>query len=69
MCDLCDGDPQCVKWCSNGTLKYVTLAELRETGGYEQNFDEPYTKDFGPPHTPYEGATQTFEKVYPNLKK
>ncbi len=69
MCDLCNGDPQCVKWCSNGTLRYVSLAALKEAGGHEQNFEEAYTKDFGPPHTPYEGANQTFERVYPNLKK
>ena len=22
ICDLCNGDPQCVKWCSEGVLKY-----------------------------------------------
>ena len=22
ICDLCDGDPQCVKWCAEETLKY-----------------------------------------------
>ena len=68
-CDLCEGDPQCVKWCSNGTLKYVSLAELKEVGSYQQDFYEPYTKDFGPPHTQYLGSTQTFEKVYPNKQK
>lgn len=68
-CDLCGGDPQCVKWCSNGTLKYVSLSELKEVGSYQQDFYEPYTKDFGPPHILYQGSTQTFEKVYPNKQK
>lgn len=28
MCDLCDGDPQCVKLCSAGALEYVELEEM-----------------------------------------
>lgn len=27
-CDLCHGDPLCVRWCPNGALKFKTLAEL-----------------------------------------
>ncbi len=27
-CDTCDGDPACVKACSNGALKYVTSANI-----------------------------------------
>ncbi len=27
-CDLCDGDPQCVKHCSYGALQYVDVSEL-----------------------------------------
>jgi Fe-S-cluster-containing hydrogenase component 2 len=69
-CDLCGGDPQCVKWCSNGALKYSTLANIRQMG-YEQNFSEPYTKNFGPPPpTDYlKGGEATFEKSYPYLTK
>jgi len=69
MCDLCGGNPQCVEWCSNGTLKYVSASELKKVGSYEQDFNEPYTKDFGPPHTLFKGSTQTFEKVYPDKEK
>ena len=25
ICDLCDGDPQCVKWCPEGVLKYEAV--------------------------------------------
>jgi carbon-monoxide dehydrogenase iron sulfur subunit len=35
MCDLCEGDPQCVEWCPEGALDLVTREEfdknLRET--------------------------------------
>jgi len=68
-CDLCEGDPQCVKWCSNGALRYASLAQLKEAGSYQQDFDELYDKDFGPPHIPFQGSTQTFEKIYPNIQK
>ena len=68
-CDLCAGEPQCVKWCSNGALKYASLAELKETGSYEQSFSELYDKDFGPVHIPFQGSKQTFEKAYPYKQK
>lgn len=68
-CDLCQDDPQCVKWCSNGALKYSSLAKLKEAGSYQQDFEEPYTKDFGAPHIPFGGAEQTFEKIYPSKEK
>ena len=69
-CDLCGGDPQCVKWCSNGALKYITLSEMREAGWkYQQEFYEPYTKDFGPDFTKYEGYKLTFEKAYPRKQE
>lgn len=25
ICDLCGGDPRCVKWCSEEVLKYMTV--------------------------------------------
>jgi carbon-monoxide dehydrogenase iron sulfur subunit len=25
ICDLCNGDPQCVKWCSPGVLRYEAV--------------------------------------------
>ncbi|TET89283.1 MAG: 4Fe-4S dicluster domain-containing protein [Methanomassiliicoccales archaeon] len=29
-CDLCDGDPECVKWCFTGAIRYVeSLEEYR----------------------------------------
>lgn len=31
MCDLCDGDPACVKLCVQGALRYVGQAKPRET--------------------------------------
>lgn len=27
-CDLCHGDPLCVRWCPNGALKFKTIAEF-----------------------------------------
>lgn len=66
-CDLCGGDPQCVTWCSNRALKYITLSELKETGSYQQDFYEPYTKNFGPHYTSYQGYKVTFKKAYPYL--
>jgi hypothetical protein len=45
------------------------LAELREVGSYQQDFYEPYAKDFGPPYIPFQGSTQTFEKIYPDKEK
>lgn len=66
-CDLCNGDPQCVKWCSNGALKYVPLAQLRDHG-YEQNFTEPYSKDRGPACWSSNVSQETFQAVYPNKK-
>ena len=67
-CDLCGGHPQCVKWCSNGALKYVGLSEIREGGEFSQEFTEPYTKDFGPDFTPHEGQKVTFKTAYPYLQ-
>jgi carbon-monoxide dehydrogenase iron sulfur subunit len=37
ICDLCGGDPQCVKWCSEGTIKF-------------EEVPEPVAAPAGPPH-------------------
>ena len=38
-CDLCDGDPACVKACSHGALKYLTAARIyNEIGNLEDLF-------------------------------
>jgi len=38
-CDLCGGDPACVKACSPGALKYLTTARIyNEVGGLEDLF-------------------------------
>ncbi len=29
-CDLCDGDPQCVRFCTTGTVKYVEPDEISQ---------------------------------------
>jgi Fe-S-cluster-containing hydrogenase component 2 len=29
-CDLCDGDPKCVKFCSSGAIQFVDPAESPE---------------------------------------
>ena len=29
-CDLCDGDPQCVKYCPEEALHYMTAKEFAE---------------------------------------
>jgi len=31
VCDLCNGEPECVKRCSTGALKYGAYPESRET--------------------------------------
>jgi len=28
-CDLCRGDPECVKWCFTGAIKYVEVEDFR----------------------------------------
>ena len=66
-CDLCGGDPECVKWCANRSLRYITLTEMKEIGSYQQNFKEPYTKEFGPHYSSREGYKVTFKKAYPYL--
>jgi len=61
-CDLCKGSPECVKWCPNGSLKYVTRAEFVEKGGkHRQSFVEAYEKDFGPAFKPFEGVKWRFK--------
>ena len=38
-CDLCDGDPACVKACSHGALKHLTTARIyNEAGNLEDLF-------------------------------
>jgi Fe-S-cluster-containing dehydrogenase component len=65
-CDLCGGEPQCVRWCPNGSLRYVLLHEFNELGRcYSLNFNEAYTKDFGPSFEPFQGNKRTFNRVYP----
>ncbi len=29
-CDLCDGDPQCVRFCTTGALRYVEASEINK---------------------------------------
>jgi Fe-S-cluster-containing hydrogenase component 2 len=65
-CDLCGGEPKCVKWCANAALTYVGLDDLRAKG-YEQNFWRPYKKDFGPDLDYLEGGNLTFKNCYPEL--
>ena len=28
-CDLCEGDPECVKWCTTNAISYVDMEESR----------------------------------------
>jgi Fe-S-cluster-containing dehydrogenase component len=66
-CDLCGMDPQCVRWCPNGAIKYINLSEFQKTGRrYHQDFQEPYTKDFGPDYEAFKGNEMTYEKLYPD---
>jgi Fe-S-cluster-containing dehydrogenase component len=61
-CDLCDGDPQCVKWCPNGALKYISLSEFRKLGSkHKLDFHE---SDFGPDFDPSKRSEMTFKKIY-----
>ncbi len=32
-CDLCGGDPKCVKYCSTGAIQYLEETEEREAPG------------------------------------
>jgi Fe-S-cluster-containing dehydrogenase component len=55
-CDLCSGGPECVKWCPNGAIRFVSRTELVEGGGsYRRSFIEAFEKDFGPTYEPFEG--------------
>lgn len=55
-CDLCGGDPECVKWCPNGALKYSNRSQFVENGQrYRLSFIEAFEKDFGPTYEPFEG--------------
>ncbi len=55
-CDLCDGAPECVKWCPNGALRLMPHSEFVERGrAYRFNFTEGCEKDFGPSFEQYEG--------------
>jgi len=55
-CDLCNGAPECVKWCPNGALKYFSRSEFAEHGSqYRLSFIEAFEKDFGPTFEPFEG--------------
>ena len=55
-CDLCDGKPECVKWCPNGALKYMSRSAFVEQGKrYQFSFVEAFEKDFGPVFDPFEG--------------
>lgn len=65
-CDLCGGDPQCIKWCPNGAIKYATLDSIHHQG-FEQDFYEPYLKDFGPTYAPMQAYKITFAKAYPDI--
>jgi Fe-S-cluster-containing hydrogenase component 2 len=55
-CDLCQGKPECVKWCPNGALRYINRSEFVEHGQqYRFSFVEAFEKDFGPAFEPFEG--------------
>jgi Fe-S-cluster-containing dehydrogenase component len=55
-CDLCEGVPECVRWCPNGALKYINRSEFVEKGSrYQLSFIEAFEKDFGPTFEPFEG--------------
>lgn len=65
-CDLCSGDPQCVRWCPNGALKYITLSEFRKLRcTYQMDFQEPYIKDFGPDVEILKASEMTLKKLFP----
>ncbi len=45
-CDLCGGDPYCVKFCETGALKYVEVEDVGEQKAYllAEKFVLPYLK-------------------------
>jgi len=45
-CDLCDGDPYCVKYCETGALRYVDLEDVGIQKAYPlaEKFILPYLK-------------------------
>ena len=65
-CDLCNLDPQCVKWCPNGAIKYINKTEFIKIGKkYYVCFNEIYTKDFGPDFEPFKSPKLTYKELYP----
>jgi len=45
-CDLCGGDPYCVKYCETGALKYVEMEDVGVQKAYPlaEKFVRPYLK-------------------------
>jgi Fe-S-cluster-containing hydrogenase component 2 len=45
-CDLCDGDPYCVKYCETGALKYLDIEDIGINKAYllAEKFIIPYLK-------------------------
>jgi Fe-S-cluster-containing hydrogenase component 2 len=45
-CDLCGGDPYCVKYCETGALKYVKVEDVGVCRDYSlaEKFVLPYLK-------------------------
>jgi carbon-monoxide dehydrogenase iron sulfur subunit len=43
-CDLCEGDPYCVKYCETGAIRYVELEDMRVHSAYTlaQKFMLPF---------------------------
>jgi Fe-S-cluster-containing dehydrogenase component len=65
-CDLCNGSPECVDWCPNGALRYISREEFSKLGKKTRlSFKEAYTKDFGPDFEIFKGHEKTLEKLYP----
>jgi len=40
VCDLCGGDPQCVKYCMNGTLLFLTAPEYKREKGKKREVSQ-----------------------------
>jgi Fe-S-cluster-containing hydrogenase component 2 len=45
-CDLCEGDPYCVKYCETGAIQYVDIEDIGVRRAYPlaEKFVQPYLK-------------------------
>lgn len=50
VCDLCGGDPQCVRYCMNGTLVYCNSEKYRKIKGEKKSLKSFFSQDYAGIH-------------------